>query len=306
MKNNVELSNKVFLITGASYGIGAATAELLAAELPNINLVITARSQEKLERVANNCRNNGAKVLVIPADISDTKTVEMLARQAIEHFGGVDILINNAGYGQMGPLELVSPEDAKQQFAVNFHGPLTLTQALIPGMRDRGGGRIINVSSLGGRMAFPIAGLYSCSKFALEALSDILRMELSGFNIKVSVVEPGPVKTEFVRIAKENIAKAMPKSEQNPYAPVVEKFAAIERQTESLGWTAARTAKVILRAITDRNPRPRYLAATGGEIFVFLMTKILPTRVTDIFWKWFYGINRVERKWREKGISKQE
>ena len=296
MKKNVELSEKVFLITGASCGIGAAIAEMLAEQLSNISLVITARSGEKLEKVASNCRDNGAKVLVSPADLCDTEAVKALADRAIEHFGGVDILINNAGYGQMGPIELVSPEDAKKQFAVNFHGPLTVTQAIIPVMRDRGGGRIINVSSLGGRMAFPVAGLYSCSKFALEALSDVLRMELGGFNIKVSVVEPGPVKTEFVLIAKENISQAMPEPEKTPYAPVYKKFAALERQTETLGWTAERTAKVILRAITDKNPRPRYLAATGGEIFLFLMTKILPTRVTDLFWKWFYGIDRIEKQ----------
>ena len=303
MKNNVELSEKVFLITGASYGIGAATAELLAAQLKDIRLVITARTEDKLEKVASNCRQLGAKVLVITADLSDTEAVKTLAKRAIEHFGGVDVLINNAGYGQMGPVELVSSEDAKQQFAVNFHGPLVLTQALIPVMRDRGGGRIINVSSLGGRMAFPIAGMYSCSKFALEALSDVLRMELRGFNIKVSVVEPGPVKTEFVRIAKEKISRAISEPEKSPYSPVLGKFDAIERQTENLGWTAARTAKVILRCLEAKNPRPRYLAATGGEIFVFLMTKILPTRLTDVFWKWFYGIDRVEKEWQAKVTS---
>ena len=303
MKNNVELSEKVFLITGASYGIGAATAELLAAQLKDIRLVITARTEDKLEKVASNCRQLGAKVLVITADLSDTEAVKTLAKRASEHFGGVDVLINNAGYGQMGPVELVSSEDAKQQFAVNFHGPLVLTQALIPVMRDRGGGRIINVSSLGGRMAFPIAGMYSCSKFALEALSDVLRMELRGFNIKVSVVEPGPVKTEFVRIAKEKISRAISEPEKSPYGPVLGKFGAIERQTETLGWTAARTAKVILRCLEAKNPRPRYLAATGGEIFVFLMTKILPTRLTDVFWKWFYGIDRVEKEWQAKVTS---
>ncbi|MGF1487024.1 MAG: SDR family NAD(P)-dependent oxidoreductase [Prochloraceae cyanobacterium] len=296
MKKDVKFSEKVFLITGASYGIGAATAEMLAAKLENISLVITARSKELLEKVASKCRASGAKVLVIPADLADTEAVKKLAKNAIEQFGGVDILINNAGYGQMGPIELVTPEDAKKQFAVNFHGPLILSQALIPLMRDRGGGKIINVSSLGGRMAFPTAGLYSCSKFALEALSDVLRMELGGFNIKVSVVEPGPVKTEFVRIAREKIANSLPKLEKTPYAPIVEKLAALERQTENLGWTAEGTAKVILRAIKDRNPRPRYVAATGGEIFLFLMTKILPTRATDFFWKIFYGIDRIKQQ----------
>jgi short-subunit dehydrogenase len=293
------IAQQVILITGASAGIGAALAETLAKEFLGIRLVLAARRKEKLEEVANQCRQAGAEVLVIPTDLADVEQVKVLAQGAVEKFGRVDALVNNAGYGQMGPIELMPPEAAQQQFAINFHGPLRLIQVLIPVMRSQGGGRIINISSLGGRMAFPGGGLYSCSKFALEALSDVLRMELKGFNIQVSVVEPGPVVTEFFRAAWEKVQETAPESEKSLYRPVFAKIEAIDQQLQLLGWTAEKVAKVIVRSLTARHPSPRYLAATGGSFFVPLMTKVMPTWFTDAFWKHFYGIDQVEREWKK-------
>lgn len=297
---NFSLSEQVILITGASTGIGAALATTLADQYLGIRLVITARNQAKLEQVANQCRKAGADVLVVPADLANTQKATALAQRAIAHFGRVDALVNNAGYGQMGPVELVPPEAAKQQFAVNFHGPLTLIQSLIPAMRDRGGGRIINISSLGGRMAFPAGGMYSASKFALEALSDVLRMELKAFNIRAIVVEPGPVKTQFFDVAREQVRLNVPEAEASPYRAAFEKIEQLKQQTEMLGWTPEEVARVIIRALKARHPRPRYIAASGGNILLFLMTKVLPTWMTDAFWKRFYGINRVEKEWKSR------
>lgn len=152
------LAEQVILITGASAGIGAALAQRLATEFLGIRLVLAARNQEKLEAVAMSCQKVGADVLVVPTDLAEVEQVQALAKKALFHFGRVDALVNNAGYGQMGPIELIAPEDAQRQFAVNFHAPLVLSQALIPTMRDQGGGRIINISSLGGRLAFPAGG----------------------------------------------------------------------------------------------------------------------------------------------------
>ncbi|MFW6358248.1 MAG: SDR family oxidoreductase [Chroococcales cyanobacterium] len=297
------ISEQVILITGASSGIGAALAELLAAQYMSIRLVIAARSSDKLEQVATQCRKAGAEVLVVPMDMADTEEVKALAQQALDTFGRVDVLVNNAGYGQMGPIELVTPEEAKRQFAVNYHGALTLIQSLIPGMREQGGGRIVNVSSLGGRMAFPVGGLYSSSKFALEALSDVLRMELGAFNIKVIVIEPGPVKTGFFEAANEKVNQSMAGAEESVYGPAIEKVKGMKQQTERLGWSSEAVAKVIVRSLTARNPRPRYVAATGGRILIFLLTKLFPTWVSDTFWKRFYGVNEVENRWksRQKG-----
>jgi short-subunit dehydrogenase len=294
------LAEQVILITGASAGIGAALARVLAAKFFGIRLILAARSAEKLEVVATDCRKAGAEVLTVPTDISQVEQAQALAQTAIAQFGRVDALVNNAGYGQMGPLELVPAPATRRQFEVNLLGPLALTQALIPSLRDQGGGRIINISSLGGRLAFPFGGLYSASKFALEGLSDALRMELEPFNIQVSVVEPGPVSTEFFGVVATVVEEAVPDPQHTPYRAAFEKLESLEQQTSSRAWSAERVADVIIQALSDRRPRPRYLAATGGGVLLFLMTKLLPTWVVDKFWQRFYGIDRVAKDWQSR------
>jgi short-subunit dehydrogenase len=303
MSDRLPLSQQVILITGASGGIGAALAEHLARRFPGIRLALAARRADRLEQLAVACRESGAEVFIKPTDVARREQVTDLATSVIDRWGRVDALVNNAGYGQMGPIELMPPEMAEEQFAVNFHAPLILTRSLIPVMRESGGGRIVNVSSLGGRMAFPGAGLYSASKFALEALSDVARMELEGFNIHVSVVEPGPVVTEFFQAAWQRVLKTAPDHEKSLYAPVFEKIEGIDRQLAALGWTPEKVAEVIARPLVARHPRPRYYAATGGAFFVPMMTKVMPTWFTDAFWKRIYGIDRVERAWKSGGVE---
>lgn len=292
------LTEAVVLITGASTGIGAALAKALATRYKGIRLVLAARNQERLQRVAELCRQAGAETLVVATDLAQVDQAQALAQKALDHFGQVDILVNNAGYGQMGPLELMSTEDCRRQFEVNVFGPLALTQALIPAMRDRGGGRIINISSIGGRTAFPLGGLYSGSKFALEAMSDVLRMELEPFNIQVVVVEPGAVHNEFLDVIKDQIETAIPEPEKTPYSSAFSKFNALDKQTQATAWTSDQVAQVIIKAITDRSPSPRYIAATAGGFLVFMLTKVLPRRVVDRFWQRFYGIDQVMKEWK--------
>jgi short-subunit dehydrogenase len=298
MTQSLPLAEQVIVITGASTGIGAALARRLASQFLGIRLVLAARNQEKLQAVATDCQKVGADVLVVPTDLAQLDQVKALAQKALDYFGRVDALVNNAGYGQMGPVELISPEDAQRQFAVNFHGPLVLSQALIPTLRDQGGGRIINVSSLGGRVPFPAGGMYSPSKFALEALSDVMRMELGAFNIKVSVIEPGPVTTEFFSVAGNKVDLNIPESGRKLYRAAIEGIKDIEQQTARLAWTSERVADVIVRALASRHPRARYVAATGGKMMLFLMTKFLPTPLVDLFWKRFYKIDQVEKEWK--------
>ena len=294
------LSEQVVLITGASSGIGAALAKLLATRFMGIRLVIAARSVEKLETVATLCRKAGAEVLVVPTDLEKIEQVEALAQAAIAQFGRVDALVNNAGYGQMGPVELIPSVAAQRQFQINLLGPLALIRALVPMMRDSGGGRIINISSLGGRVAFPFGGLYSASKFALEGLSDALRMELAPFNIKVSIIEPGPVSTDFFVVAAQAIQETVATPENTPYRAAFEKLKGLEKQTSKRAWTSEQVAEVITRSLTERHPRPRYIAATGGNFLLFLMNKALPPRVVDTFWQRFYGIDLVAKDWQQQ------
>jgi len=294
------LSEQVVLITGASAGIGAALAKLLAERFMGIRLVLAARSVEKLETVATLCRLAGAQVLAVPTDLEKIEQVEALAQAAIAQFGRVDALVNNAGYGQMGPVELIPSVAAQRQFQINLLGPLALIRALVPMMRDSGGGRIINISSLGGRLAFPFGGLYSASKFALEGLSDALRMELAPFNIKVSVIQPGPVSTDFFVVAAQAVDETVATPDNTPYRAAFEKLKGLEKQISSRAWTSERVAEVIVRALTDQHPRPRYMAATGGNFLIFLMTKVLPTTVVDTFWQRFYGIHLVAKDWQQQ------
>lgn len=294
------LPQSVVLITGASTGIGAALARQLANRYPGIRLVLAARTREKLYTVAADCQQAGATVLVVPTDLTQIEQAQALAQKALDHFGLIHALINNAGYGQMGPLELMTPEECRRQFEVNVMGPLALTQAVIPGMRDRGGGRIINISSIGGRTAFPFGGLYSGSKFALEAISDALRMELEPFNIKVSVVEPGAVHNEFLDVVKQEIEAAVPNPQATPYRAAFAIFGELAQRTKATAWTSDQVAAVIIKVLNAKQPRPRYVAATAGSFLVFMLTKVLPTKAVDRFWQRFYGINLVAKEWRQQ------
>ncbi|MBD2459932.1 SDR family oxidoreductase [Oscillatoria sp. FACHB-1407] len=292
------LTEQVILITGASTGIGAALARLLAHRYSGIRLALAARNTQKLDEVAQACRQFGADVLAVPTDMSQPEQVTALSQAVLERFGRVDALVNNAGYGQMGAVELIATDRVQNQFAVNVIGAIALIQSLIPGMRAQGGGRIVNISSLGGRMAFPFGGLYSASKFALEGLSDALRMELAPFNIRVVVVEPGPVRTEFFDVVKQGVDAMEVDPLNTPYRAAYENLEGLQQQVDRQAWSSERVAEVIVRALSDRRPHPRYIAATGGNILIFLMTKLLPTRMTDLFWQRFYAIHRVAQDWK--------
>lgn len=296
----MQLGQQVILITGASTGIGAALPVVLASQYPGIRLVLAARSVEKLEAIATTCRQAGAEVYVAPTDMAQPEQVKALAAITLEKFGRIDALVSNAGYGQMGPIELIPTEAVRQQFDVNLLGAITLIQAVIPVMRQQGGGRIITVSSLGGRVAFPLGGLYSASKFALEGLSDTLRMELEPFNIRVSVVEPGPVKTDFFSVANQQMQQAVVNPLQTPYRAALQNLDALNQRLMGQAWSSERVAHVIVKALRDRRPKPRYIAATGGSIMIWLMTKVLPTKAVDTFWQRFYGINLIKREWQSK------
>ncbi|MEO0354656.1 MAG: SDR family oxidoreductase, partial [Cyanobacteria bacterium P01_A01_bin.3] len=195
-----DLAGKVVLVTGASSGIGKALALDVASR--GANVVVAARREQKLQAVVDDIVEKGGEAIAIPTDMADTQQVEALAQKALDSCGRVDVLVNNAGYGQMGPIESIGDDAVRQQFDVNVFGLLALTRALVPQMREVGAGRIVNLSSVAGKVAMPFTGIYNASKFAVEAISDALRVELAPFNIRVIVVEPGPVNTEFFEVAE--------------------------------------------------------------------------------------------------------
>lgn len=189
----MQIANRVVLITGASEGIGAACAAEFAR--CGAKLVLNARSEERLRQVAANSR--APDVLVVPGDLTDEAVRANLVRRAIERFGAIDILINNAGLGLYVPSWSAPMEDARRLMELNFFVPLALTQLVAPGMRERGVGFIVNIGSIGGKVTLPWMTLYSASKFALGSFTEGLRMELMASGVRTMIVCPGYVKTGF-------------------------------------------------------------------------------------------------------------
>ena len=204
-------------------------------------------------------------------------------RAAVERIrsetGGIDILVNNAGYGSYGAIEDVPIDEARRQFEVNVFGLARLTQLALPGMRDRGSGKIVNISSMGGRMYTPFGGWYHATKYAVEALSDCMRLETKPFGVDVILVEPGAIKTDWGIIAAENLRKA---SASGAYAGQGGKTAnKLTKMYTGSGLTEASViAKTILKGVTARRPKSRYLVGYMAKPGVFARI-VLGDRIFD-------------------------
>ncbi|MDX2273058.1 MAG: SDR family oxidoreductase [Cyanobacteriota bacterium] len=279
------LTDRVVLITGASAGIGEAVA--LAAAQQNPRLVLASRREGVLQTIKDVLEKQGVEVLIVPTDMGDPDQVNALAEKALERFGQVDILVNNAGYGQMGPIEEVPEAAVRQQFAVNVFGLLGLTRALLPSMRQRGQGRILNISSVAGQISMPFSGIYNASKHAVEAISDALRVEVAPFGIQVVIIEPGPVTTDFFRVARETTLAV--RSRETPYQSLVEGLDDLTDSVKNLAWPVDRVAKQILKAMTDDRPAARYTAFSGGKLGLGFM-RAMPAALADRMWTKAYRI----------------
>ncbi|MFL6336665.1 MAG: SDR family NAD(P)-dependent oxidoreductase [Pyrinomonadaceae bacterium] len=194
-----DFEGKTVLITGGSRGLGLVLARGFAAE--GANVALCARDHRELERARADLASRGARVYAFPCDVTDRSQVKELVEVVTRHFGRIDVLVNNAGVIQVGPLEVMTLEDFEQAMAVHFWGPLYATLAVLPQMRGRREGRIVNVSSIGGRVSVPHLVPYSASKFALAGLSDGLRAELAKDGIVVTSVFPGLMRTGSPRNA---------------------------------------------------------------------------------------------------------
>jgi NAD(P)-dependent dehydrogenase (short-subunit alcohol dehydrogenase family) len=266
----MENKNGTVLITGASSGIGRAAAELLLKS--GYTVYAGARRVEKMKGL----QDLGAKVLALDVTVEESlrRAVETILREA----GGIDVLVNNAGYGAHGAVEDVPLAEARRQFEVNLFGLARLTQLVLPGMRARGGGRIVNISSIAGKVGMPTSGWYHASKHALEAYSDALRMETAQFGIKVVIIEPGPIKTEWDETAIVNLQKY---SGAGSYAPMVKHLTERFRAGYRSGAPGPEAvARVILKAVRVSNPAPRYAVPFKASLILFFRW-LAPDRLWD-------------------------
>lgn len=270
------------LITGCSTGIGRATAIRLARR--GFAVTATARRPETIEDLAD----RGCRTLRL--DLTDADSMRAAVATVEAEHDAVGALVNNAGYGLEGALEELPLDEIRRQFETNLFGPTFLTQLVLPAMRARRRGRIVNLSSVGGRITTPGTGAYHASKHALEALSDVLRWELCGFGIDVIVVEPGAIATRWVDTAVAGL-----ESRRDAAGPYAELERAVAGQMHAahrglLGLAAGSpeaVARVIERAITARRPRTRYAVPTVSRLFI-LAGRWLPDRVWDAFMRCLY------------------
>jgi len=249
------------LITGCSSGIGAATARRLLAD--GHTVYATARRPETLDDLAK----EGAHVLAL--DVTDEGSMAKAVSAIETEHGHVGALVNNAGYGAYGAVEDVPLDRVRAQFETNVFGLARLTQLVLPGMREHGSGRIVNMSSMGGRLTFPFGGYYHASKHALEAFSDALRYEVKPFGIKVSIVEPGLIATRFGETAAGTMSAATPAG--SPYLDAVKTVdEAMARSYRNKAMTAGpdAVAKAVAHAVSARRPRTRYVITRTARALV--------------------------------------
>ncbi|MEM5948629.1 oxidoreductase [Spirochaetia bacterium 38H-sp] len=259
------------LVTGASSGIGRATAIFLAKK--GYRVYAGARRTEKMEELKQYAINP------VKLDVTDEELAKSCIEKIERESGGVDILINNAGYGLYGTIEEVPIKEAKRQMDVNVFGLARMTQLVIPYMRKKKRGKIINISSIAGKLTTPLGGWYHASKFAVEALSDCLRVELSPFGIDVVVIEPGGIKTEWSDIAFDNLRKT---SGSGPYADYVEKVIAMFEKNYSSARISGPEiiAETIYKAMKAKRPKTRYAAGYMARPML-LIRKLFSDRMMD-------------------------
>jgi NAD(P)-dependent dehydrogenase (short-subunit alcohol dehydrogenase family) len=252
------MTTKTALVTGASSGIGEATA----LKLKDLGYTVygAARRTDRLKKLAS------AGVHPLAIDVTDDASMEAGIGRILGETGRIDVLVNNAGYGSYGALEDVPLEEGRHQFEVNVFGAIRLAQLVLPHMRAQRSGRIINVTSMGGKVYTPLGGWYHGSKFALEALSDCLRLETKPFGIDVVVIEPGSIKSEWGGITADNVKKT---SGAGPYKAQADAVVASVRSGANRSSPPSVIAKAIGKAVSARRPKTRYVAGFGARPLLF-------------------------------------
>ncbi|MFP9458831.1 oxidoreductase [Pectobacterium brasiliense] len=279
------MNAKVSLVTGASSGIGQATALRLKAL--GYTVYAAARRVDRMKNLAD------AGIHTLAMDVTDDTSMQAGINDILKKSGRIDVLINNAGYGSYGALEEVSPDEAREQFNVNIFGAVRLIQLVLPHMRAQRSGTIVNISSMGGKMYTPLGGWYHGTKFALEAISDCLRLEVKPFGIDVVIIEPGGIKTEWGCIAANKLRDV---SGTGPYAPqagAMSESMIGEANSKRLSPPEV-IADTIARAVSARRPKTRYAVGFSAKPMIFLRG-LLSDRAFD----WLIGsATGVSRHWK--------
>jgi NAD(P)-dependent dehydrogenase (short-subunit alcohol dehydrogenase family) len=265
------MSKRVAIVTGASSGIGEQTALALAKE--GFEVYAVARRVERMKALADQ------GIHVFAMDVTDDASMVSGIELVMEHSGRIDVLVNNAGYGSYGALEDVPLDEARRQFEVNVFGLARLIQLVTPHMRAARQGRIINVSSIGGKFYEPMGAWYHATKFAVEGLSDSLRIELRPHGIDVVIIEPGPIRTEWNETSRENLVA---NSKDGAYAEQAEIVRRVLESGDSRRMSSPPqvVARKIVKAVSASSPRARYPVGKGAGT---LMTarKLLPDVAFD-------------------------
>ncbi|MBA2446089.1 MAG: SDR family NAD(P)-dependent oxidoreductase, partial [Nocardioidaceae bacterium] len=227
----------------------------------------------------------GATVNKRALDVVDDESMRAVVDEIVDRHGAVNVLVNNAGYALQAPIETAVLDDIRRQFETNVFGLVRLTQLVLPGMRHRSAGRIINLSSMGGRFSLPGGGFYHATKHAVEAISDALRLEVASFGIRVSVVEPGPVLTDFGTTAVGTMREGDTAPGSDPYSDFMHRVAAAYAGAYDGGGSKVASspgdvAAVIVKAATARRPRPRYVVGPVARVLV-ISKRVLPDRGFD-------------------------
>jgi NAD(P)-dependent dehydrogenase (short-subunit alcohol dehydrogenase family) len=268
------MKKKTIFITGSSVGIGRAAVELFSRK--GWNVAATMRTPEK-----ENALHQLPNVKLYKLDVLDLNTIKSAVSKAIADFGYIDVLINNAGYGALGPFEAATKEQIREQFDTNVTGLLDVTQEMLPHFRERKSGVIINISSVAGRVGFPLYSLYNGTKWAVEGFSESLQYELRQFGIRVKLVEPGPIKTEFDGRSKV----VLQKDGLTAYNDYSDKLFANMSKAAARASGADKVAKTIYKAATDNRNKLRYPVG-GGAPMLMLLRRMIPN-------SWFYTTMRI-------------
>ena len=262
---------KTVLITGASSGIGEETVKRLM--MAGYTVYAGARRLDRMKSLAD----AGARLLAL--DVTDDGSMTAAVKTVMQEAGRIDVLINNAGYGSYGSLEDVPPEEARRQFDVNIFGLARLTQLVLPAMRAQRSGRIVNISSIGGKFGEPFGCWYHATKFAVEGLSDSLRMELHPFGIDVVVIQPGATHSDWAKIARDSLIKYSGEGSYRKAAAAHAKMMEVAHKG-SIPAQPSVVAKTIVQAVRSRNPKTRY--STGGVAGTMLfIRRVLSDRAFD-------------------------